>query len=328
MLDPIMVAVDGSHFSEQAIGYAVTLAERAGAKVNLALVHEPMPNWASTSGAGSLDQQGRAAEQAYVDALVKGLAERTSVAVSGDIISAPGATALEEHAVRQGFTTSLLNRPVAGALALHAQERRAALVVLSTHGRGAIRRLWLGSVAEQLVWQIDIPVLLIKPADESDPSLPPPPPPPFRHVLVPLDTSTASAAIIDTAMAIGRLSNARFTLLTVHQDPGAYLGTPDEINPQAMARLIQDQVAATRTYLDEVAARFVSEGLEATTLTVTADSPTAGILRVAEDQRADLIAMSTHGGGVKGMLMGSVTARVVQRAAVPILIVRPAPEQT
>jgi len=44
---------------------------------------------------------------------------------------------------------------------------------------------------------------------------------------------------------------------------------------------------------------------------------------VAEDRDVDLIALSTHGGGVKKLLMGSVTARVVQRADVPILVVTP-----
>lgn len=314
-----MVSVDGSEFSERAIDYAVTLAEHADAELHLTLVHEPMPTWAANPAAGTLDEQARQGEQAYLDGLIAKTQEQTLVTVTGDIIGAPGTNAFEEHAVKQGFSDQLLNRPVAAALALHAEERRADIVVMSTHGRGAIRRLWLGSVAEQLVWQVHIPVLLIKPEQENGNLWSRG----FHHILLPLDTSTMSEAVVDTAIAFGKLFGARFTILQVQGEPFAYGGLPPQLSPEAVATLVDDQVAAIRTYLDGVVAQFTEEGLEAEAMTVASESPTAGILQVAEDREVDLIALSTHGGGVKSLLMGSVTARVVQRADVPILVVRP-----
>ena len=315
-----MVPVDGSDFSESAIKYGVAVAQRAAGEVHLTLVHEPMPMWASQADQGSLDQQGREGEEAYLNSLVTKLEGEASCTVSGDIIGAPEANAFEEHAVRQGFTTRLLNRPVASALALHAQERRADLVVLSTHGRGAVRRLWLGSVAEQLVWQIERPILLIKPEqDDAVEWLGE-----FRHILVPLDGSEASEAIVENAMAFGKLFGAKFTLLLVQSDPFPYGGgMPPQMSPGAVAALVDDQVKVTQVYLDGVVQRFAAEGLEAEAVTISSDSPTSGILQAVNDRGVDLIAMSTHGGGVRNLLMGSVTSRVVQRAEVPILVARP-----
>ncbi len=319
MFGLIMVPVDGSDFSERAVDYAVALAERANAEVHLTLVHEPMPTWAADPSAGPLDDQARQGEQAYLDSLIEKTGAQTSMTITGDIIGAPGANAFEEHAVKRGFSDKLLNRPVASALALHAEERRADIVVMSTHGRGAIRRLWLGSVAEQLVWQVHIPVLLVKPEQEDGKLWSRE----FKHILLPLDTSAKSEAVIDTAIDLGKLFGTRFTILQVQGEPFAYGGIPPQLSPEAVATLVDDQVASVRTYLDGVVARFTDAGLEAEGLTVAKESPTGGILQVAEDQDVDLIALSTHGGGVKSVLMGSVTARVVQRAEVPILVVTP-----
>lgn len=319
MFGLIMVPVDGSDFSERAVDYAVALAERANAELHLTLVHEPMPTWAANPSAGPLEDQARQGEQAYLDSLIQKTGDQTSVTVTGDIIGAPGANAFEEHAVKQGFSDRLLNRPVAAALALHAEERRADIVVMSTHGRGAIRRLWLGSVAEQLVWQVHVPVLLVKPEHENGKLWSSE----FKHILLPLDTSAESEAVIDTCIDLGKLFGARFTILQVQGEPFAYGGIPPQLSAESVATLVDDQVASVRTYLDGVVIRFTDAGLEAEALTVASESPTGGILQVAEDRDVDLIALSTHGGGVKSLLMGSVTARVVQRAEVPILVVTP-----
>ena len=317
-----MVPVDGSAFAERAVDYAVALAERTKAEVHLTLVHEPMPTWAASPSAGPIEDQARQGEQAYLDSLIEKTQEHASVTITGDIIGAPGAGAFQQHAVKQGFTDQLLNRPVAAALALHAAERRANIVVMSTHGRGAIRRLWLGSVAEQLVWQINIPVMLVKPEQENGDQWSRE----FKHVLLPLDASVQSEAMIGTAIDIGKQFGAKFTILQVQGEPLAYAGIPPQLSPEAVATLVDDQVASVRTYLAGIVARFADAGLQAEAVTVTNESPTGGILQVAEDRNVDLIALSTHGGGVKKLLMGSVTARVVQRAEVPILVVTPARE--
>jgi len=314
----LMVPVDGSDFSEAAIPYAHAIAERSGAQVHYTLVHEPLPSWVPKIENQEPEEQARNSETGYLDGLVE-RAVSAGLEADGDLISAPTANAFEEHAVAQGFTNQLLNRPVAGALAMHAKQRRADLVVLSTHGRGAIRRLWLGSVAEQLVWQIDQPVLLVKPPAKDGP----PPKPQFSNVLVPLDMSEKAEAMLPHAARMARLFGAKVTLVVVLGDPYGYGGMPGPLAAEAVAATVETQISAAEQYLARMAAATANDDLTVETVVINGDSPTSGILRTVEEHGCDLIAMSTHGSGMRELLIGSVTARIIQRTSVPVLVGRP-----
>ncbi len=83
----------------------------------------------------------RAQEQAYFE----GLVSRVQPHYTGPI------------------TTVQLDGPIATALHDYALASKADLVVMTTHGHGAISRFWLGSVADKLVRQLPMPVLLVRP---------------------------------------------------------------------------------------------------------------------------------------------------------------------
>ena len=53
------------------------------------------------------------------------------------------------------------------ALLEHAAAKNVDLVVMSTHGRGPLSRFWLGSVADELVRRMPVPVLLVRPKEEA-----------------------------------------------------------------------------------------------------------------------------------------------------------------
>src|SRR5690606_5946298 len=96
----------------------------------------------------------------------------------------------------------------------YADEVGVDLVVMATHGRGALRRAWLGSVADTLVREGGRPVLLVRPPDEEarpDPDAPVT----FSHLLIPLDGSDEAEQAVRPAMELGEATGARFTLLTV-----------------------------------------------------------------------------------------------------------------
>jgi nucleotide-binding universal stress UspA family protein len=69
------------------------------------------------------------------------------------------------------------------------------------------------------------------------------------------------------------------------------------------------------------------KGADVETRVETSGQPANAILRIAEEEEADLIAMSTHGrGGVARLLLGSVADKVVRGAKVPVLLYREAEE--
>ena len=147
MIKSILVPLDGSPFAEQALPWAACLSKAAGAHLELVRVHDPVPPWTiATEGAvaaTAVDPAIRDAEEQYL---------------------ANCAARLARGWVRR-VSHALLDGEVAEQIARHAEDNAFGLVVLATHGRGAISRLWLGSVSDALVRRLTVPVLLMRPAE-------------------------------------------------------------------------------------------------------------------------------------------------------------------
>lgn len=292
MYKRIMVPLDGSSFSETAIPVALSIAERRGARIDLVTVPEMPPE---------TDDQGRAREAAteYL--------ERIGQQVRGD----------RDVDVQ----TTLLQGLIASTLEEFATGNDTDLIVMATHGRGSFSRLWLGSVADEMVRHAPSPVLLVRPDDHGKEAarrfshL--------RHVLLPLDGSEGAEAIVEHALAIGVEGQTRYTLLRVVQHPeepiSVYL--PDTIQ---MTRAAEEVERQAEQYLERVATELRSRGAEVDT-DILLDSHTGtAILRYADEHAVDLVAMATHGrGGLTRTVLGSVTDKVVRGADKPILIYRP-----
>lgn len=84
---------------------------------------------------------------------------------------------------------------------------------MTTHGRGPVSRLLLGSVADRLVREVPIPVLLVRP-HEAAPDLASEPV--LRHILVALDGSALAEQVLEPVVALGTLMQADYSLLRVY----------------------------------------------------------------------------------------------------------------
>src|SRR5690349_2148692 len=109
-------------------------------------------------------------------------------------------------------TATLLDGPVAEALYRHAGTTGIDLVVMAVVGAGPWTRRWLGSVADELVRRLPMPLLLLRP---QEPAPAPGIEPAFRHILIPLDGSEVAEQILEPAVALGKLMQAEYTLLRV-----------------------------------------------------------------------------------------------------------------
>src|SRR5262249_13166269 len=110
-------------------------------------------------------------------------------------------------------TAQVLQGEVAETLCRQAAEAGADLVVMATHGRGPFGRFWLGSVADELIRHLHLPILLVRPeeaeVDLSRNALP-------SRVLVPLDGTELAEQILEPAVALAALlPAAEVTLLRV-----------------------------------------------------------------------------------------------------------------
>jgi nucleotide-binding universal stress UspA family protein len=296
MYHSILVPLDGSPFSEHALPYALDIARRTAAQIHLAHVYVIPP--VETDDIVNVEL--RAHEQAYLE----GLVARVQPHCAGPI------------------TTVQLDGPIATELHDYAIAIKADLVVMTTHGRGAVSRFWLGSVADKLVRQLPMPVLQVRPHEPAPDYTHAPA---LSHILIPLDGSLLAEQILPHALALGRLTQAEFTLLQaiplVIQAYGTELygaGWDDQLLEQLRAN--------AHAYLNGVAASLRAESLRVQTV-VMDGLPSSAILEYARTQAVDLIALATHGrSGVARWLLGGVADKVVRGATLPVLLCRPQSE--
>ncbi len=307
MYHSILVPLDGSPLSERALPFAQELARRAGATLHLAHVHIPSsaPVYMADLPLADTqaDERARERERADLTTLAERLRAQADIAVD---------TVLPEGAATDS---------VADLIAGHVREQPVDLVVATTHGRGELARFWLGSVADALVRQLPIPLLLLRPdahmPDTTASSIP-------RRILIPLDGSTNAEAILPHALALGPAMQAEYTLLRVIEPVAVARPMPADPAVRALDDQLIDRLRVdAQIYLEQVAERLAGQGLTAqTAVSVASDVPIA-IQEAAQQGGIDLIAMATHGRGrLARMLMGSVAEKVLHSATIPVLLYR------
>lgn len=302
MFTKLLIPLDRSLVAEQAIARAAALAQQCNAQLDIVLVHEPIP--AASADAELWRVRGLQIEEAYVEHVASKLAMDAKLSVTSAVMHGQPAEMIRERAKNVG----------------------ADLIVMTTHGRTGLSRAWLGSVADAVMRQATIPVLMLRPTEGSDEKQPPPES--FRHVLVPLDGSAVAADILTAATDLARANGADVTLLRV-VPPVPILMPMDPAMPLALGPTIPDQAAtdtlvdALQTQLTETGRRLREETDLAVATHVSLSERTAEtIVEFAEEHGADVIAMSTQGRGASRLLLGSVVDKVLRSCDLPMLLRR------
>jgi nucleotide-binding universal stress UspA family protein len=300
----ILVPLDGSEFAERALEPALNLATRTGAELHLATVVSDLPPVPLAAGDGELISQWFEEEEERARTYLSEMKGKASA-------RAPGVE-VEEH-VQLG--------PVGRTLQAIADEAEADLIVLTTHGRGAWQRAWLGSVADQLLRNARRPLLLIREGDEARGLFEEEGSP--EHVLVPLDGSRASETALDALPGLlNGVEGRQITLVSVLQRPFPLATTylPHAVTEE---RLLEERKKRMEAYMSELRERLAKDGVTVDSRVLTADDAARALLDFTKGEGVDLIALSTRGrGGVSRFFLGSVADKLVRGAAVPVLAVR------
>lgn len=145
----------------------------------------------------------------------------------------------------------------------------------------------------------------------------------FRKILVPLDGSQLAESILPHVTTLARCGDAEVVLLRVHVLSAHRYGMMDPVGvPLTPAEEEGDRRKAL-AYLQTIIASLQSEGIKARAL-VRDGTVAETILAAADDEGADLIAMSTHGrSGIARWLIGSDANKVMHGARTPVLLIRP-----
>lgn len=283
MIHRVLVPLDGSEVSESVLAHLPRLLRNADAEVILLRADYPPPveSYVSITDA-VLDVARHYLEGVRARLAAQGFRVRTVARVSS----------------------------AAGAILQVVREQKVSHVAMATHGRTGFKRLLLGSVAERVIRASPVPVIVVRPG------LPPAAPP--RNLLVPLDGTDFSSAVLPEAMDLSRRFGARVVLLHVLErvEFGRFRRSSEPSRPDGRER-------------GEERLRRASEwcrqrGIDTLPL-LEEGSPPAVILNVCRFNAIDMIAMATHGrSGIPRLMAGSVTERVLRGAAVPVLVVRAA----
>lgn len=198
----------------------------------------------------------------------------------------------------------------------------ATAIAMSTHGRSGLGRWLMGSVAERVLRNARTPVLLANRAVLELDGAERVPAGRIERILVPLDGSEKSARIVPLVEEIGRLYESGVVLLHVQ---AVLPAAPD---PYFVAMPPIPTVAEGEAVLAPHRERLEASGLPVRTLVVT-DRPAARILQAASDEKADLIAMTTHGySGLARWAYGSVAEKVLRHSPCPLLVLRTSDAET
>jgi nucleotide-binding universal stress UspA family protein len=305
-LTRILVAIDFSAHSEVALQQAVTVAAHTGAALELLWVEDRIP--ASTSMHGTVpgnvfEELERVLAEAHDESAAK-LADLARQARAQNI-------AVTHHVARGHADEVIVER---------AAEQGADLVVVGTRGLTGLKRLFLGSVAENVVRASQTSVLVARGQVAG-----------FGRVLVAVDFSPASERAVDMACALAEPGGELVLFHAWQFPPGtAGLRATTAKNGDAVGEL-REQILALNAGRGEALCRRVTRTGRSARFVQEHGAAAAEIQAQLEAVPYDLVCLSTHGHrGFRRFLLGSVTEATVRHAPCSVLVVHagsvPAPE--
>lgn len=144
----------------------------------------------------------------------------------------------------------------------------------------------------------------------------------FKHILLPTDGSSCAETALRASLAFARDAGARVTCL--HVLPQFHVFSTDsamlEDTREEFARDGERHATAILARVETMAREL---GVPCTLMRMVSDDPFEAIIEAAQTSGCDLIAMASHGRrGLKGMLLGSETQKVLTHSSIPVLVYR------
>lgn len=288
MFDNFVVALDGSACSAHALDVALSLARIENSRLAFCSVAAPLPIYPASAPdvmaeealAELRDQAQRIVDDADAKARIAGIAGEGSVAIGDPIVE------IVDFAAR----------------------RRADAIVMGTHGRSGVKRLFLGSVAEGVLRSSKLPVVTVR--EEASIASGP--------ILVPLDGSSCATRALDLAAAFA--ASLAEPLVVAHVVDLAQAGVMSGGQPQLVPESLELLHSEAKVIVDD-GLRRVAQRVPASSC-VLEGAPVGEIERLAAQLPASYIVIGSHGrSGLSRLLMGSVAEGVVRAATVPVMVV-------
>ena len=205
-----------------------------------------------------------------------------------------------------------------------ARRKKADLIVLGVRGLGLIDKMLVGSTTLKVLRKSRIPVLSVRKRGRGEAIE-------LRNILVPLDIYDKEDSALDYAVDLAQAIKANITVAYAYR-LFDYAAIEEGKTPSGINELGEE---ALKFFSSELAARIegprerlkrdgMEAGAEITTDLIEGKTPAMRIVEYANSKNTDLIVINTHGRkGIKKIMMGSVTDKVVQESPCPVLALKP-----
>jgi nucleotide-binding universal stress UspA family protein len=207
---------------------------------------------------------------------------------------------------------------VASALASHAEELKADLILMCTHGRGGLREILFGSIAQRVIALVHTPVLLLRPDSSPEHAR-------FtlHKIMLPLDDESNHDEIFPYAKYMAKAYKSDLVMVTVIPTLGTLTGelaAESSLLPGTTMAILDMKEQAAREHLQIHVNDLKKAGLAAAASVVRGD-PDSEIVKAAEKFNADLILLATHRkAGMDAFWAGSVAPDVARKTKIPLLL--------
>ncbi len=300
MYKVIMAPTEGSDSEGEAISVAAKLAQRFDADLRLVRV-ESAPLMVETIAQTPVIPT----EQMLTDERIAHLRHLEALGTE--------CRALGEIRVM----TALEDGPVGPTLRDYARKFNVDLIVMSSHARGGLKRIALGSVTDYLIRHANVPVLVVRPPTNFIGAIQEQT---VSRILVPLDGSALAEQILPEVEAIALRLRSTVSLLQVLA-PLSY--SQKEIMQPGLPWW-DDDIAMADAYLTRAASYLSRQGITVSKDVVLSDDIATAILDYADRARADIIALATSGsGGMSRFVFGTVADKVTRKSTSSLLVFNP-----
>lgn len=284
-LKNILLATDGSVYSEYAVKEAIALARSHATRLPVIYVLEVNPEFA-TEG------------QKFVEKLeieAKDYLDRIKKEASGEDVEL-------EIIVRRGEETYK-------AIVEEAEKRNTDVIVMGTRGRTGIKKLLMGSVAAKVIGHAHCNVLVV-PKDAAIHC---------KSIIAATDGSRHGDAAASTAIEIGKNCGSKLAVVSVVSSEGLVHIEHSRLH---LHRAAEEEFGRIESSVKSIKDRATKRGVDAEGV-ILSGSPAETIINIAKEKNADLIVMGSHGKtGLDRLLIGSVAERVIMLSPCAVLVVK------
>lgn len=146
----------------------------------------------------------------------------------------------------------------------------------------------------------------------------------FKHILIPTDGSTVAGKAVKAGIELAKQLGAKVTgYYAVEAIQPRVYGEGYIVDNKTIKAFEQHARDVAQKHIDSMAKIAATAGVKFAGVVTTAETPYEGIIEAAKKQKCDAIFMASHGRrGLAGILMGSVTHKVLTHSKLPVLVYR------